>query len=396
MKSADKIHNLFKQSNVTVHRDVDKRILEQSLAALGEASPGAGRNIWRNIMHSKITKIAAAAALLIAVYWLTVSEKTLPQAYAIDQTLEAMKSISSVHFKAELYKQGDVECWMLFDESHTKPTHVCLYMPGFPIRKIDTPKGLFAYNATTNRYRVNLRDERQADWYPDFANFFKQSLEEAKANDKVTITEAYNDELQRQVIVVNVDEGDRKCQYVIDPQSKLPIRFTTTKTTDLKKWMRKTIAVKNISFIEYNLPEPEDLFKIPADAQKVTEEIDVMVRPGVGMKVGQLSPEQACQKLVEEFVDAVAQFDFEKAKNLYFPFMVPPPEKIVMMKLAKAAAGGVPLIEILEIGQPAQEGLYWIVPCKVREMGGHIKNDPVRVRFFELDGVEYCIIAMPD
>jgi len=202
--------------------------------------------------------------------------------------------------------------------------------------------------------------------------------------------------LQQQIIVVKVDEGDRTCQYDIDPQTKLPIRFRTTETRDLMKWMRKTIAVKNISFIEYNLPEPEYLFEIPEDAEKVTEEIDVMIIPGDGMEVGQLSHEQACQQLIQEFIDAVAQFDFEKATKLYFPFMVPPPEKIVLMKAAQKAAGGKPLIELLETGTPVQNGVYWMVPCKVRELGGTIKNDRVRVRFFEFDGIEYCIIAMPD
>lgn len=396
MKPADNIQSLFNQSIVTVDPQVDSKILDNALAALPAEQPRINKQVWSRIMHSNITKAAIAAILIFMVYWLTLSDNGVSQAYAIEQTLEAIKTVTSVHFKAELYKQGNIECWMLFDESHSEPTHVCLYMPGFPIRKIDSPKGLFAYNAATNRYRVNLRDERKADWYPDFANFFKQSLESAKNNETITVTEAFDADLKKEVFIVTIDEGDRTCQYVIDSETKLPVRFTTTGSTDLMKWMRKTIAVKNISFIEYNLPEPEDLFEIPETAEKVTEEIDVRVIPGDGMEVGQLSPEQACKKVVEEFVGAVAELDFEKAKKLYFPLMVPPPEKIAMMKLAKAAAGGDPLIEILEIGNPHQEGVYWIVPCKVRELGGNIKNDPVRVRFFEFDTIRYCIIAMPD
>jgi hypothetical protein len=122
----------------------------------------------------------------------------------------------------------------------------------------------------------------------------------------------------------------------------------------------------------------------------------VQSQHGDGMEVGQLTPEQACVKLVEEFIEAVAQLDFKKAKKLYFPFMVPPPEKIAMMKLAKKAVGDAPLIKILEIGTPYQDGLYWFAPCKVRELGGNIKNDSVRIRFYEFNGTQHCIIAMPD
>ena len=212
----------------------------------------------------------------------------------------------------------------------------------------------------------------------------------------MTITEEFNDSLQQQVIVVNVDEGDRKCQYLIDPKTRLPIEFAAIETTDLNKWMRKTIAVKNISSIEYNLPEPEGLFEIPKTAEQVTEEIDVMLLPGDGMEVDRLTPEQACEKLVREFIGAVAEFNFEKAKTLYFPFLVPPPEKIAVMKLAIKETGGEPLIKLLEIGNPYEDGLYWFAPCKVQELGGNIKNDPLRIRFYDFDGVQYCIIAMPD
>ncbi len=395
MKPAETIHNLFENSTLTIDPAVDKVILDKALEALPEAS-SAGHNRWRLIMHSKITKTAIAAGVILIVYWLMLSDKGVTEAYAITQTIEAIKTVTSVHFKAELYKQGNIECWMLFDPPHRKPTHVCLYMPSFPIRKIDSPNGSFAYNEATNRYRVNRRDERNAHWYPDFANFFEESLKKAKKSDAVTIAEEFDDELQKQVIVISVDEGDRQCRYLIDSQTKLPIRFTSTETTHLMKWMRQTIAVKNMSLIEYNLPDPEGLFDIPADAEQVTEEIDVMVRPGCGMEVGSFTHQQACEKLANEFVAAVAEFDFEKAKSLYFPLMVPPPEKLAIMKLAKKAAGDKPLIEILELGDAYESGPYWFLPCKVRELGGNIKNDPLRIRFYELDGNQYCIIAMPD
>ena len=396
MKPADNINNLFENSTITIAPDVDSSILDKALKALPHPSSTGHNNRWRMIMHSNLTKAAIAAGLIAIVYWLTLSDKGVTEAYAIDQTLEAMKTVTSVHFKAELYKQGNIECWMLFDKSHREPTHVCLYMPGFPIRKIDSPNGSFAYNEATNRYRINRRDERNANWYPNFANFFEESLKKAEKSDTVTIVEEFNNELQKQVIVISVDEGDRQCRYLIDAETKLPTRFTSTETTNLKKWMRETIAVKNMSQIEYNLPNSEGLFDTPADAEQVTEEIDVMVRPGSGMEVGDLTHQQACEKLANEFVNAVAAFDFEKAKSLYFPLMVPSPEKLAMMKLVKKAAGNTPLIKILELGQVYESGAYWFLPCKVRELGGNIKDDPLRIRFYELNSIQYCIIAMPD
>ena len=60
-----------------------------------------------------------------------------------------------------------------------------------------------------------------------------------------------------------VNEGDRICTYFIDPEMELPIRFTSTEPKDLMKYLRPTIAVKNMEFIEYNKPIPEGMFDIP-------------------------------------------------------------------------------------------------------------------------------------
>lgn len=392
MKPAGNINNLFENSKITVGGEVDKKILNEAMSALPHQATQPDTNIWSIIMHSKITKTAIAAGLILMIYWLTLSDKGVPQAYAIDQTLEAMNTINSVHFKAEVYKQGNIECWMLFDKSNPKPTHVCLFMPDFPIRKIDSPRGSFGYNAATNRYRLNRRDERKQSWYPDFANFFKQSLQKAKDSDAVIITEAYNDKLKQEVIVITVDEGDRKCEYLIDPKTKLPIRFNMLSTANFMKYYQKTLAIKNMSFIEYNKPAPEGLFDVPKDAQKVTNEHDILVHPNTGMPVGTLTPQQACEKIVRETAKAMNERDWEKAKKLLFPFGAPP--KVILDVIN--ANPKVPLVEILELGQPYEKDGYWYIPSKSKELGVKIKDEIVPVKFYEFDSKKFCKIMWPD
>ncbi len=392
MTPAENIDKLFKNSNATVGQKVDEKILNDALGALPDKQSGANKNIWRLIMHSKITKIAVAAGVILMVYWLTLSDNGISRTYAIDQTLEAMNTIKSVHFKAELYKQGDIECWMLFDEPACKPTHVCLYRPGFPIRKIDSPEGSFGYNEITNRYRLNRRDERKCNWYPDFSNFFKQSLERGQKDDTVIITNEYNDELAQDVIVISIDEGDRKCRYIIDPETKLPIRFITLETSNFMKYFRQTIAVRNISFIEYNKPAPEGLFTVRDDAELVTNEHDIHVHPDTGMAVGSLTHEQACEKIIRDVTEAMNQRDWKTVQQLLFPFGPPPKE--MLAKLPKDTSQ--PLVEILEIGRPYEEGSYWYIPVKSREVGGKIKDEKVPIKFYEFNGKRFCKIMWPD
>ncbi len=54
--------------------------------------------VWRTIMKSPITKLAAAAAIIVAVALsITVVDKLSPAAYAIEQTVEAFKNVQYMH-----------------------------------------------------------------------------------------------------------------------------------------------------------------------------------------------------------------------------------------------------------------------------------------------------------
>ena len=72
MSSAEKIRKLFAKSDITVNSKVDDRIINDVLTALDKSektqSVSPEPNIWRLIMKSKITKITAAAVIIIAVF----------------------------------------------------------------------------------------------------------------------------------------------------------------------------------------------------------------------------------------------------------------------------------------------------------------------------------------
>lgn len=71
MSSAEKIKKLFAKSDVTVNSKIDDRIISNALTALEKSektqSVSPEPNIWRIIMKSRITKLAAAAVIFIAI-----------------------------------------------------------------------------------------------------------------------------------------------------------------------------------------------------------------------------------------------------------------------------------------------------------------------------------------
>ncbi|MBN2180520.1 MAG: outer membrane lipoprotein carrier protein LolA [Sedimentisphaerales bacterium] len=67
MNPEEKIKKLINKSDVSIDPQTDKRILDDALEQLKQKqSAGTRPDIWRNIMRSPITKIAAAAILFIA------------------------------------------------------------------------------------------------------------------------------------------------------------------------------------------------------------------------------------------------------------------------------------------------------------------------------------------
>ena len=72
MKPAEDIKGLFRKSQVSAGPKVDERILGDALGQLKELkqteSASAEQNIWRIIMKNRITKLAAAAVIIIGVF----------------------------------------------------------------------------------------------------------------------------------------------------------------------------------------------------------------------------------------------------------------------------------------------------------------------------------------
>ena len=120
MKSADNIKNLFEKSKITVGSEVDKKILNEATSALPHQA-NVDRNIWSIIMHSKITKpLAAAIVIIVGFLSLTLLDKTVSPAYAIEKTLHAIKKTNWVHVTVELEKPSNTsseESWIGFKDS---------------------------------------------------------------------------------------------------------------------------------------------------------------------------------------------------------------------------------------------------------------------------------------
>ena len=156
----------------------EESLVEGVMGRVRETAPPRRLSTWRILMYDHWKKSTAAVAVVAVTVTVISLEYSTPSVYAIDRTLAAIdkmgQSIETVHFAAELYKQGNIECWMRFDRTSSEPTHMCILGAFGPVRKIDKPQGSFVYNKRTNRVRKMSRDERNKSWYLDFAWFFQE------------------------------------------------------------------------------------------------------------------------------------------------------------------------------------------------------------------------------
>ena len=124
MRPAENIEKLIKNIDIDTNAGMDETVLEDVIRAFekskSQKSAAKEQNIWRIIMKSKITKLAAAAVIIIAFMLLTyLGNGTLDLTNtAFAQMTEAMKKMPWLHAMAEGIfsgKQERIEGWISFE-----------------------------------------------------------------------------------------------------------------------------------------------------------------------------------------------------------------------------------------------------------------------------------------
>ena len=336
-------------------------------------------------MQGRKTQLAAAAIVIAAVVLgVSVLHNSPQPAYAVGQTIDAIKKIETVYMKGEFYKQGQFECWMRFDGDPDRPTHVWLGRTGENLCKICSPDGVFGLNRRTNRVHFAKRDERGKSWIPRFGSVFRDAVLRAGRNDAIVITE------DESTITVRINTPKRQQEFLVDPKTKLPIRFTTVREDDPMEMMRKTLAVKHLTEIRYNEQPPAGIFERPADAVVVENEVDCLVDPDSGLVADGMSKEEACLAIVKQTRQAAIDVDQATLCKLHLFFRQYTPQ--IWGQIQKMKEAGQWVRDFTITGAPYQEGDLWYVPVEIRIGSGKSETQNMMIRFYELEGKTLCFL----
>ena len=123
MRPAENIEKLIKHTKIDTNAKVDELVLDDVIKAFEKAKSKKSAtyqpDIWRIIMKSKITKLAAAAVIIIAVIvWSGMPGTLLSTAYALQDTIEAYNPIRYLHiseFETIGQEQRPSQLWVACD-----------------------------------------------------------------------------------------------------------------------------------------------------------------------------------------------------------------------------------------------------------------------------------------
>ncbi|HUT28709.1 MAG TPA: zf-HC2 domain-containing protein [Sedimentisphaerales bacterium] len=375
------------------------RILQEQNVKLRQADKiGRQLQLWRIIMKSKISKVAAAVAI-ITVLGLSIMffGKSIPTASAselLNQAIQAVANIRSVHIQARMrtiphdnfgliglsYDFVPMEMWKWLDNEGRlqwrieKPGRVevmdgnstiMLIRPNYAVKIGPLPAGRYAFDAWCGHLmdvndlldselrKALKRSDGEISIYHETVNGREKVVLQIYASAQGDYT---NDYLKNKFI----SESDHTRMYYFDAETKLLTGFEVHVHTD-----KEDVIVFETTAIEYNLEIDPALFtlELPKDViwhgqPKVLEN---------NKEYQQMTPKE----MATAFFQACADQDWEEFLKFWFASAVD--ERI------KESLGG---LEIISMGEPFKSGRYpgWFVPYEIKLKSGHIRKHNLAVR----------------
>ncbi len=320
-------------------------------------------------MKTKITKLAAATIILIAVVMsIMFFEKTTATAYAIEQTMEANRGLRFIHLKCEPQRENSMEeLWAQFDQNG-ELEHLRMNFPD----TMDGPKDVVWQEGKAQVWfkakngSIVVREEnvlaRLKMSYLDYdPKLIVEKLYQAQADGKETI-EIEESAGDGEPITITSTRNGFQTVYKVDPETKL---LEQLEKYELKNGQYEFTGL--IKYLDYNEPVEADIFvlNMPADVMHVDQ-----TTQEIGLVQGDLSDDEVAVEVVMQFFEALIAEDYAGAGRLMEGL---PAEKI------QEGFGHMKFIRIVSISppiahpNPATKGV--VVPCTVEvERNGQISE----------------------
>jgi hypothetical protein len=380
-------------------REVFAKMLDQQ-SKPKRSTPAIRHDIRRIIMKNRITKFAVAAVFIAAVLLsISLFDKTATPAWAIEQSIEAMKNYRGIHYSGtiavswnDFFKglgvedlpqlpesMGEFEMWAQADQELSRSSNTKIICQD---NIIITGSKLQTYVQIADGTIYHIQgDLMKIDPWP--TSKLLRHLRETTD----TWTELYgmNAETGKERILVRCSDSDRNrsWEFEFDAESKLLISLKQWNSSDSHEGLPNINIWKIVHYEEL----PDDIFDV--DISDPGEIIAVKISlydPEYGISAEGLTKEQACYKIMEDFWQAVNDQDFDMIRKL-IPLTAGWNDETII----NGFGGDLEPVELLEMGQIYESKIGPVVPCTIKTKDKDVIVDLI-IMFREIDGNSSCVI----
>lgn len=335
-------------------------------------------------MKNKMTKLSVAAIVLLAVI---LSIKLVTPAYAIEQTIEAIQKISSIHLFGRTWDGKKFELWMTVDPETGKPQRYYLRHPEFGVSIVSTPEVSYQHVEMLNSvfiskgqlFNMDIRFDRILEDLVEGAD--DKGIRIRKRKDPVTGEKLY---------IIDIENEFNEWRFIIDGRTKLPVSMHCIRSEYPGEFAR------DIDEFRFDEQVPADMFEFEIPEGVNVVDLDhkksLWDNPDYGISTEGLSKVEGAALAAEEYWQAVIDADQERL-NTICPASFMDTEKIFPLIFGENKP-----VEFIKADQPYVDhhtGLGLITPCTIKLDDGTTKEVKIVTRFREIDDKSSCIVAGP-
>lgn len=323
MKSLKDIKNRIKQFDVNPRSEMRKRVLDEALEIQRNRTRKSTSDTYRLkiIMKSKITKIAAAAVVvLVVVLFVSFLDKSVTPTYALEDTIKANNSLRYVHTEYFEGQRDDVakECWLEFDESGRTKNLRINWSEWF------AGGGVVVWNENETKSwspKSNTLTIFNDEIYNSRVDEMKES------DDPRQIVEQLHDQNAKGLVKIEIDDSGKKEDPIVATVTYLPdstkrgyrkvlfVDRSTYFTTKMELYVLKEGEYSYygvIKYFDFNVPIDKRMFNLADEFPKDARIIDKRTMD-IGLAQGDLTDEQIAVKVVQQFIKALMAKDYARA-----------------------------------------------------------------------------------
>ena len=271
-------------------------------------------------MRSTIARLAVTAVVIVAaVAAITISNKSVPAAFGVEQVIDDYNNVRFLHVKQFWANRQEAdEFWIKSDEhGHVAKARYYLPVTEDGVKLITwTPERAEIWFKSKKGFLI-CQNKQAGDWMQKILEqcqpklVTKRHLEDQKAGKVDIDTQRPQDKQKPALIVVTYKDKLQKGIYFIDQSTDLITRIEVYGTEN-----NKEVLKSKMEYFDYNVPIDEKMFslkdEIPKDVS-VTNQLTQLI----GIPQGNMTDEQAAAETVRQFFQALIDKDYKKAGSIF-------------------------------------------------------------------------------